>query len=329
MICTKKLSLKKIKILTLSALIFMSFGCNQLKKETTSDTPDVLAVIDGKVISAGDIKDEIVRRPERYSTQEQREALLEKKVNFEMLYAAAIREGYDQDPEIQDRVRRLIAGKFREDQLESKLTGLTVAEKEIEDFYANNKQEFISPGKVKAAVIKITKPANASKEKKTELFEKAKFAREESLNLPAETVSFGSVAVKYSDHQATRYRGGDVGWLHYGKGDSRWEKEVMDALFSLSKPGEISPIIEASKGYYIVKFIDGKEESVRPLSSVRDKIYYQILTRKKKEAQGEFYKGLKEKVEVKIFTDRLNNIKIPEAIMKEKDKKPPTMPGRR
>jgi hypothetical protein len=161
------------------------------------------------------------------------------------------------------------------------------------------------------------------------LLKRAEEARTEALNLDPETPFLGSVAVKYSDHQKTRYRGGDTGWLEEGKADHRWEREVTEVLFSLSEPGEISPVITTKKAHYIIKLMETKKASVRPLDQVRDRIHYQLMKQKRAQIENEFLDELKGKVPVKVFSSRLDTIKPPKAASEEKPQKPPALPGQK
>ena len=147
------------------------------------------------------------------------------------------------------------------------------------------------------------------------------------MNLDPNTRSFGSIAVKYSDHQPTRYRGGDTGWLQKYRRDLRWPKEVMEAIFALQEPMEMSPVIATPEGYYLVKLLETKESRLRPLSVVKNRIRHQLLQEKKVEAERKFYEELKSRVQIKVNHARLKAIEPPTGGSGRKPKSPPTLPG--
>jgi len=315
---------------TLAGFVSVWFYLFLVTHPVWSEPPssDPLALVDKKPITAQAFANEMARRyPPQFKTPERKEALLEEMVRFELLYAAAQRAGYDKDPEIIQRFGRLMATKFRQDHLEPRLEKLSVSAKEIEDFYKSHKGDFIAPKRVRGAVIRITVPPRASEEKKSQLLQRAEAAREEALKLNSATSSFGPVAVKYSDHQASRYRGGDTGWLQAGRNDRRWSKEVVDAIFSLSEVGEISPVITAPDGYYLVKLMDRRLSSQQSLAAVKERIGHQLLQEKRTQVEDEFYGELEKQFPVKVFSDRLKTVEPLRGTTAEKVRKPPALPG--
>jgi hypothetical protein len=120
----------------LSILIIIQFlGCNSGKKGPSSS--EILALIDGKPITVEDFKKEIANHPGEYTSREQKEELLEKRVNFELLYAAAEKDGYDKDEEILSRFRRMIINKYKENILEPRVDKIEANEAEIAGGFCN------------------------------------------------------------------------------------------------------------------------------------------------------------------------------------------------
>ena len=286
-----------------------------------------LAFVDNKPITVAAFEAQMARRPAQMTTPEQRTALLEEMVHFELLYAAALKAGYDKDPEILTNLKRLMANKYREDVLEPRFEEIAVSEQEIEKYYKKHQIDFTTPKMVRAAVIQISMSARASKQKKAQLQKRAGAARADALTLSPATSSFGPVAVKFSDHQPTRYRGGDAGWLQLDKGDRRWPDEVIEAVFSLKETGKVSPVIATPAGYYLVKLMETKESAPRPYAAVKERIRHQLLAQKKAEVEREFYEELKGKVPVRVDRARLEAIEAPGAGRDKEAKQPPALPG--
>ena len=318
---------RKTCILAGSVLIVLYLtGLNHsARSEAPSSEP--LAYVDENTITVGEFETEMAHRAPQIKSQEQMKALLDEMVRFEMIYAIALKSGYDKDPQILARFKRLMVNKYIEDMLEPMFAKLTVSDAEAEDRYKTHEADFVTSKKVRAAVIQIDVPARASKNKKSELLKKAKAARVEALKLDPATRSFGPVAVKYSDHQPTRYRGGDTGWIEAGKGDQWWPPVVNEAILSLSKPGEVSPVIPASNGYYLVKLMEMRESQPRPFAVVKERIRYELLTEKKAQVEHEFYEELKAKVPVKVDRKRLGAIESPKGSFDKEPKQPPGIPG--
>lgn len=286
-----------------------------------------LASVNNQPITVAAFEAEMARRPAQTITPEQKEALLEEMVRLELIFAAALKANYDKDPEVQASYKRLVVNKYREDVLQPRLEKITVSDKELEDYYNKHKAAFVTPAAVRAAIIRISLSANASKNKKAELLKRAGEARAEALDLSPSTPSFGPVAVRYSDHQATRYRGGDTGWIAAGRGESRWPEEVTEAIFSLKDTGKVSPVITTPTGYYIVKLMETRESAARPFAAVKERIGHQVLSEKKAKVERQFYEELKGKVPVRVDRALLGEVKTPKGGAQQGAGKPPALPG--
>ncbi len=286
-----------------------------------------LAIVGNAIISEQDLKAEMEKvgsgQSGSFERPEQREALLEDMVRAEVLYAMAIKNGYDKKPSILNAVKRIIINQYRKDYLEPELSKITVTEDEIHSFYNQHTSEYSTPQMVRAAVIKISVPAKAPDEKKAELLKRAEDARAEAMMLDRATLSFGSVAVKFSDDQVSRYRGGDTGLMKQGASDTRWSNEVMDAIFSLKEPGQVSPVIISSDGYYLVKLMETKAGVTRPLLDVKEIIQSRLFFEKKTHKEKEFYEKLAASLKVEINRELLGKIELPNAGGRSA---PPAMP---
>lgn len=247
----------------------------------------------------------------RAVTAAQKQAVLENLIRFELLHAAALAAGYDKKPETVDAVRRLVVGSFVQDEFEPQFAGLRVTEEEIKAYFEAHLADFTVPQAVRAAVIQIKVSPKASEEQRTALRARAEAARAEALALPPATASFGAVAVKYSDDQATRYRGGDAGWLRAGQRESLWDEEVTSAIFSLREPGEVGPVVAAASGFHLVKLMEMRASAPRALDEVREQVSYQVLSAKKAQLEREFYTGLAARIPVSIDEQALAAVPFP------------------
>lgn len=152
---------------------------------------------------------------------------------------------------------------------------------------------------------------------------KAEAILEEAKKLYPSEPTFGQLAKEYSDDNATKYRGGDIGWISKGAKIYKWDKQVIDAIFSLKKAGDIGPIIRTSKGLYLLKLIGKKEGTVSSLTQVKEGIEKKLISDKSRKAQKEYYQSLKKELEIKINWDLLNSVEIKGKNSREG---PPTFP---
>jgi parvulin-like peptidyl-prolyl isomerase len=133
-------------------------------------------------------------------------------------------------------------------------------------------------------------------------------------------VKFDDLVAKYSDDTASKYKGGDLGYLQ--RNDTQQQQFLgiafFDSVFALRK-GETSEIIQTNVGYAIVSVtdrIDAKilslEDKIPPAYTelVKDRVKSLLLQNRQSEAYTkaltEIVADLKKQAEVKIFEENLS-----------------------
>jgi len=308
------------------ALASIVLSCASTRAVDRDSTSDVVARVEGAAITADQLKAKLARSGSAPGNadevSERKRLMLDELVNAELLHRAAKKAGFEEKPEIREALRNFIVSRYREETLAPLLSKITISDEEINSYYQGRQSEFTVPPMRRGALIEVPVPVRATEEKKAELLARAEKARAEALGLDPDTASFGQVAVTYSDDQATRYRGGDMGWLSRGR-PGRWDAKVEEALFSLAHTGVISPIITTAHGHYLVKLVEMKESYIRPLAEVKERIRYQLLNKKREAATAAFFEGLKQSVSVTINEELLKTLETSNPAPG-----PPALPGR-
>jgi peptidyl-prolyl cis-trans isomerase C len=313
---------RMIAVVAVGLVISVS-GLAGAEKAESKPVENAVATVGGRPIRAEELRTLLEKRSSRPATAEEKRQLLEEMVNFELLLAAAQQAGYDRDPELQAAYRRMLAGKYREKFLQPKLEGLAVSDAEIYSYYREHRQLFATPRTVRAAVIKVAIPSMASAETRSELQHRAEKARVAALALDPATTTFGSVAVEFSSDQASRYRGGDTGWIDPARKDGQWPEGVLMAIQALGKAGEVSPVITLDDGFYLLKLIEAKDAAVRPLEKARGEVYQRVMRAKQTETELAFFAELKRSSPVTINEKVLETIKLPKEGAAQR---PPALP---
>ncbi|SHG91788.1 peptidylprolyl isomerase [Tepidibacter thalassicus] len=243
---------------------------------------DILAIVGKKEITKNDVESALkslgTQRSMQFNSEEGRKKLLEDLINQELFYLEAIENKVDEEEEFKTEMEKIKENFLKQYSINKLLNSVIVEEKEINDFYNNNKSQFKSPESVKASHILV--------EEKTQA--------EEILKKLHNGLSFEDAAKKYSKCPSNQ-TGGDLGYFTKGQMVPEFEK----AAFEMKK-NEISKPIKTQFGYHIIKVYDKKEETIKPLSEVKDSIFNQILYRKQQIAYFEKIEKLKNKYEVKI-----------------------------
>ncbi|MEW5806902.1 MAG: peptidylprolyl isomerase [Acidobacteriota bacterium] len=147
---------------------------------------------------------------------------------------------------------------------------ITVSDKEIDNYYEKNIEDFTDPERVTVReIILLATPENreAVREKGREILRQVK-----------EGADFAKLAEQLSDG-ATREKGGLLGT--FVKGELAAD---LDTRIFQMKSGDVSDLIEASYGFHIVKLEEKTEKKVKPLPDVRFEIYDTISGEKYSEA---------------------------------------------
>ena len=140
-----------------------------------------------------------------------------------------------------DNLQRDLIQKLKRD---GKMTAVNVSEAEVTEAYESNKARL--PRKEARIglrqIVLATKPSEASKQRTR--------ARIDSLRAELEKhpEDFENIAKKESMDPATKELGGDLGWNRRGKMVPEFDR----MMFALN-PGVISPVIETSYGYHIIR----------------------------------------------------------------------------
>jgi peptidyl-prolyl cis-trans isomerase D len=155
--------------------------------------------------------------------------------------------------------------------LDSLKKGITVTDKDLQDYYAANAQRYTSLEERRASHILVkTDPAMSAADKA-----KAKAKAEALLaEVKKNPASFGDVARKNSDDPGSAEKGGDLDFFSRG---GLAAKPLEDAAFAL-KPDEISGIVESDFGYHIVKLTGLRGGEKKSFDAVKPEMEAEIKT---------------------------------------------------
>jgi parvulin-like peptidyl-prolyl isomerase len=200
--------------------------------------------------------------------------------------------GLDKDRELRRQWENLLIGRLHEQELEKRLAELKVTDAEIEEFYQNKKATYSRPAQLQLALLHLAVTRHTDEAKRKETRAKMENARSLAMELSPEVTGFGALAMEYSEEATSRFKGGDVGWMQAGASGYRWPDEVIKAAFSLKAVGDISEVIEASDGFYLLRKIDFREPAVQPLEGrFRSSVANAVLAQKREALEKQLKKS--------------------------------------
>ena len=155
--------------------------------------------------------------------------------------------------------------------LDTVKAGLTVADKDLRDYYAANEKRFtvLEERRASHILVKAEQGASAADRSKAKAKIEA-LAAELKLN-PA---AFAELASKNSEDPGSAGKGGDLDFFARG---GMAAKALDDAAFAL-KPGEISGVVESEFGFHLVKLTEVRGGQTRGFDAVRAEIEAELKT---------------------------------------------------
>jgi len=287
---------------------------------------DVLAVVDGETITADDFTRELRRRGglDSFPRAESRRALLDDMVQEAKVIAAAKRAGYDRDPDVLRQVQYLLVGTFNQD-VENQIGTVEVSHAEVRAFYDAHPERFSIPEAAHAALIFIAVPPNAPAEFRQEKLAFAERLRAEAAQAD-DPAQFGDLAKAYSDDNGTRYRGGDIRWVERRQTHTRWDASVLDAIFAVEAPGALSPVIAAQNGLYVIRLLERRPASLRPLDEVAGDIHDSLIAEKRQRRRDELYAAATAPLQVEVREQGLAALQLPNVEVVDGRGAPPPLP---
>ncbi|HMK61560.1 MAG TPA: peptidylprolyl isomerase [Dissulfurispiraceae bacterium] len=274
-------------LLCLGLLMSCSQGVDSKKQG------EVVAKIDGSVITTKDIEQEINALPEFarefFKGQEGTSRLVDELVKKELLYAEAKKRGLDKDEEFQRKFEEAKKNALITRLLEKELKSLPqVTDKEVKDYYDAHKDEFIQPNAIRLSQIVVKTEDDAKK-----VYERLQ--KGEPFNKLADEVSIDKTSAK---------SGGDLGLFKKGEMNPDLEK----VAFRLKK-NQISMPIPLKDGIHIIVPTDIKGTAL-DFDKIKGAISQQLMAKKQQDNLEQFIEGLKKNYKVEVNKENMAKIKI-------------------
>jgi peptidyl-prolyl cis-trans isomerase SurA len=164
---------------------------------------------------------------------------------------------------------------------------IIISPHKIEKYYAEHSKDYQVEDEVKLRMIVRKKSSEndpTTRKEADEIVAKLKAG-----------ASFEEMATTYSQG-SQRAQGGEWGWVERPV----LRKDLADVAFSL-KPGQLSDVVEAKDGCYIMLVEDVKLAHVRPLSEVHAEIEKTLLVAERARLANQYIEKLKRKIFIRYL----------------------------
>ena len=150
----------------------------------------------------------------------------------------------------------------------NKLASTTpVSDEELQAYYKANIDQFKVENRVHAEHI-LFKTVGKTDAEVAEIRQMA----EDVLKQVKKGANFEDLAKKYSEDDATKPKGGDLGWIVEGQ----TVPEFQQAAFNLPKGG-VSDLVKTQYGFHIIKVLDHETAHTKTFEEVRDSLVQPVL----------------------------------------------------
>jgi peptidyl-prolyl cis-trans isomerase SurA len=158
---------------------------------------------------------------------------------------------------------------------------IIVADKDVEDYYDKHKEDYKEEEQVRLQEIVLTGEGDSGGDVEKEA--------NQLYQLIMKGTSFPELAIFFSQ-APTAEHGGDMGFLKV----SDLTPDIQGLLKTL-KIGEVAKPLKTSYGLHIIKLLDRKEKTYKPMADVRDQIINRLKGEKFDDAYAKYLKELRGK----------------------------------
>jgi peptidyl-prolyl cis-trans isomerase D len=148
--------------------------------------------------------------------------------------------------------------------LDATRSKIVVPQADIERAYNDGIEQYTTPEQVRASHVLLK--IGAGKDEAA-----VKATAEDVLKQAKSGADFAALAKKYSEDETTAAKGGDLDF--FGRG--RMVPEFDSAAFTM-EPGQISDLVKTQYGFHIIKLVEKKVGTTKPLTEVKDQISDQL-----------------------------------------------------
>jgi len=261
-----------------------------------------VASVDGQtLVTVDELEDQLREQSPfvraRYTDPSKKKEFLDSLVRFELLSREAVKQGFDQDPEVQKdmkkaMVQRLLRKKFDEDPAISKLS-----DDELKAFFEEHKDDYVKPERVRVQVIEFKGgpgDAKVQAEAKKDLVD----VREKTKK--GDLAAFSLLARTRSDDDGTKMRGGDTDYKTREELAKSYGDGVANAAMGLKEINDVSDVIRGIDGWYLVRLAGRQNAINRTFEQVKPAIQARAWHEKRTKLYDVYVKELQERSNVKV-----------------------------
>lgn len=271
-------------LLLLSGMMLLATSCSRQKDPLEPE--GVVARVGTHFITQNDIQLEVQRRKDAGQRVGSAAELMDELLLREALLIRAEQSGVTNDPDVQRDIDRLLISRLRERELAEKLQAFRVTDAEVHAEYMKTIEKYTRPALDRFSILFLQLQASASAEKTEQVITRMMDARDVAASNSSDN-GFGALSVSCSDDQASRYRGGDIGWIARNKETTRIPESVLETARALNV-GDMSDILSTEDGLYLVMKTDTRPAVTTAYEQVQGSVRQRMLAEGRKRVEDAY-----------------------------------------
>ena len=293
----------KLHFSLLLALTLVCSSCGK-KNQTVAEAPlDALVQVGNAWIFPSDLDhlQQTARLPNATLA-------LDRLISEETLAQSALGEGMDRDPSVRAAIRRLLATRYLEKHLSNPPT---ITDEQVRAEWEASGDRFNVPAAARIAVIRKRFEAGGEEEARQYLMT----VLEEYRSTPDRETQkhFGPIAANFSDHQDTRYQGGDCGWVNAGEAHAILPQEVVQRATAQGHPGLLNEVILEDSEAWLILVSEARASTKEPFLNTAPRLRRELESSSTRSARD----LLLQTASANIVTTRLQDVEEPAQSMGE------------
>lgn len=268
---------KMNRFLTALTLAILVSSCSEPPGQVAAQQPivtDELLRVGSIAIYQSDLDYHLQEKHGGRSDEASREQALAELAERARFTQAALDAHLDRDPVVRAETARLLTSRLRETALHPKLevaAAAPIPEARLRELYDAQSTKFVSEEKRQLAVLWLSPSSDPARVKSyTEKLAKARdWFIDESDLADHPDKGFSILSVDHSEHAATRFKGGVLGWFEKEANPTDWLQAVAEIGYSIGEVGGLSPVVTHPEGFFLVRWMALKPAVQRSFESAR------------------------------------------------------------
>jgi parvulin-like peptidyl-prolyl isomerase len=243
----------------------------------------------------------------RIEPLEQRREYAQGLARFELFVTEARRQGLENDPEVQEAMKRAMVQRLLAKEFDEKAPPLS--QEELAAFYEAHKAEFIQPARSRYSHLLVPSPKGSADRAAKKKLAQGLMDKAGKLQ-PLDFDAFDSLIRQASGNPAAKSSEADTHLVTADELKTRLGDAVAAAASKLKQPGDVSPVVEDDNGFHLLKLTDVKPEKNQSLQAVSAQLRTRLAREKRDARVAKFTEELQARAHFQTDEAALQKLKV-------------------